>query len=111
MCIRDRLYSAGFSADGKRVIAGGSNSEVWVWNLADGQADVVLRSYPGRVYDVRFLPGDRIVAAGQGGFMETWTLGPAQIIDEQCAHGADPITPEEWRTYIRGLDYTSPCRR
>ena len=106
-----QLYSAGFSADGKRVIAGGSNSEVWVWNLADGQADVVLRSYPGRVYDVRFLPGDRIVAAGQGGFMETWTLGPAQIIDEQCAHGADPITPEEWRTYIRGLDYTSPCRR
>ncbi|GAC47217.1 NACHT and WD repeat domain-containing protein [Gordonia aichiensis] len=106
-----QLYSAGFSADGERVVAGGSNSEVWVWDLADGDADVVLRSYPGRVYDVRFLPDDRIVAAGQGGFMETWNLSADRIIDEQCSRGANPITPDEWRTYVHGIDYRSPCGR
>ncbi|UEA58036.1 AAA family ATPase [Gordonia otitidis] len=105
-----QLYSAGFSADGTRVIAGGSNSEVWVWDLTDGAADVVLRSYPGRVYDVRFLPDDRILAAGQGGFMESWNLGPDRIIDGLCAQGGDPITADEWRTYVHGIDYRSPCR-
>ncbi|UZF55030.1 hypothetical protein LH935_20210 [Gordonia polyisoprenivorans] len=107
-----QLYSAGFSADGSHVIAGGGNSEVWVWNLADGgSAEVVLRSFPGRVYDVRFAPGDRILAAGEAGVIESWELDTGAIIDAQCAQTGDQITEEEWATYVHGMGYQPPCRR
>ncbi|MGC4935885.1 hypothetical protein ACLQ3C_19645 [Gordonia sp. DT30] len=107
-----QLYSAGFSADGSHIVAGGGNSEVWVWNLADGgHAEVVLRSFPGRVYDVRFAPGDRIIAAGETGAIETWQLSPDAIIGAQCDRPGDQITTEEWHTYVHGMAYRPPCRR
>ena len=105
-----QLYSAGFSSDGNRVIAGGGNSEIWVWNLDDGgTTEVVLRSFPGRVYDVRFVSGNRILAAGEGGVIESWTLGPDQLIGAQCAREGAQITPDEWEINVPGMAYRAPC--
>lgn len=107
-----QLYSAGFSADGRRVVAGGGNSEVWVWNLDDGgRAEVVLRSFPGRVYDVRFAPGDRILAAGVGGVIKSWAVSPDRLITEECARPGDQMTAGEWDIYVRGMNYRPPCSR
>ncbi|MGV9669020.1 nSTAND1 domain-containing NTPase [Gordonia sp. NPDC003504] len=105
-----QLYSAGFSSDGNRVIAGGGNSEIWVWNLDDGGTpEVVLRSFPGRVYDVRFVSGNRILAAGEGGVIESWTLGPDQLIGAHCAREGAQITPDEWEINVPGMAYRAPC--
>ncbi|NDK91811.1 hypothetical protein GYA93_19875 [Gordonia desulfuricans] len=106
-----QLYSAGFSPDGRRVIAGGSNSEVWVWDL-DGDsasAGLVLRSFPGRVWDVRFVSDNHILVSGQQGLIRSWDVEPRAVLDDECARPGDGITEEEWTVHVHGLDYSPPC--
>ncbi|WP_448222085.1 nSTAND1 domain-containing NTPase [Gordonia iterans] len=106
-----QLYSATFSPDGKRVVAGGANSEIWVWTIDDDGAreDVVLRSYPGTVFDVRFVSDDQILAAGQAGTVVAWQLDPKDLVDEVCARPGDHISRAEWDTYLPGVPYDPPC--
>lgn len=106
-----QLYSAAFSPDGRRVVAGGSNSEVWVWELTDSGAreELVLRSFPGRVYDVRFTDDNTVFAAGEGGVVKSWQLDPNGLIDTQCRRPGDQISPSEWRIYLPDNSYAPPC--
>ena len=106
-----QLYSAAFSPDGSRIVAGGGNSEVWIWDV-DGDSvrpTAVLRTFPGRVYDVRFA-GDRVLAAGEHGTIASWQIDPEAILDAQCRRPGDQITREEWRNYVPSLPYAPPCR-
>ncbi|WP_353107659.1 hypothetical protein [Gordonia sp. (in: high G+C Gram-positive bacteria)] len=103
-------YSAAFSPDGTRLVAGGSNSEVWVWDVSGTPTEsMVIRSFPGNVYDVRFIGDHTVLAAGAGGRVESWSLEPDDLIAAQCARVGDQITEDEWKTYIPGLDYAPPC--
>ncbi|MFT4128241.1 MAG: hypothetical protein QM662_18685, partial [Gordonia sp. (in: high G+C Gram-positive bacteria)] len=105
-----QLYSAAFSPDARRVIAGGSNAEIWVWDLADPDEPlIVLRSFPGRVYDVRFLAADRIIAAGLGGVVQQWGIGADALVASVCERPGDQITADEWALYVQGLSYRPPC--
>nr|WP_245551688.1 WD40 repeat domain-containing protein [Gordonia hirsuta] len=106
-----QLYSAAFSPDGTRVVAGGGNSEIWVWRLTDTGAidEVVLRSFPGTVFDVRFVDDDRILAAGEGGLVEAWQLDPAGLVAHECARPGDQISETEWATYVPGVAFNPPC--
>ncbi|GEE02681.1 hypothetical protein nbrc107696_31270 [Gordonia spumicola] len=104
-------YSAAFSPDGRHLIAGGSNSEIWVWSL-DGDTPseaMVIHSFPGNVYDVRFIGDGAFLASGAGGRVESWTLDPDALIDAECARLGDEITETEWDTYVPGLPYSPPC--
>ena len=93
------------------MIAGGSNSEVWVWELTDSGAreELVLRSFPGRVYDVRFTDDNTVFAAGEGGVVKSWQLDPNGLIDTQCRRPGDQISPSEWRIYLPDNSYAPPC--
>jgi len=106
-----QLYSASFSPDGRRVAASGGNSEVWVWRIDGGRAreDVVLRSYPGIVYDVRFADDSTLLAAGALGEIKSWTLDPDGLIEQMCRRPGDRITRDEWSAYAPGLDYRPSC--
>ncbi|WP_440712851.1 nSTAND1 domain-containing NTPase [Gordonia sp. FQ] len=106
-----QLYSAAFSPDGKRIVAGGGNSEIWVWSLTGHGAreDVVLHSYPGTVFDVRFLTGGEIVAAGQGGLIMSWQIDSGDLVGAACARPGDRISRAEWDTYLPGVPYQPPC--
>ncbi|MGW0037666.1 nSTAND1 domain-containing NTPase [Gordonia sp. NPDC003376] len=106
-----QLYSAGFSPDGRHVIAGGSNSEVWVWDLDgdDASTGLVLRSFPGRVWDVRFVSDTHILVSGQQGLIRSWDVEPREVLAEECGRPGDPITEDEWAVNVHGLDYSPPC--
>lgn len=106
-----QLYSAAFSPDGTRIVAGGGNSEVWVWRLHDGGAsdEVVLRSFPGTVFDVRFLDGNTILAAGVDGLITSWGLDTDGLVDAECARPGDGISEAEWNTYLPGVPYAPSC--
>ncbi|MFZ2510279.1 MAG: hypothetical protein WAW85_04220 [Gordonia sp. (in: high G+C Gram-positive bacteria)] len=106
-----QLYSAAFSPDGKRIVAGGGNSEIWVWSVDETgvREEAALRSFPGTVYDVRFIGNEAILAAGQGGLIQSWRLDVADLIDETCAGGGDQISEAEWETYLPGVDYQPAC--
>ena len=107
------LYSAAFSSDGRRVVAGGSNAEVWVWDIGDNgpKRVAVLRSFPGRVYDVRLTPDGRLYASGEGGVLRSWEIDAARVMDELCARPGDQITKAEWRNYLPDVPYDPPCPR
>ncbi|MFT3660911.1 MAG: hypothetical protein QM809_05805 [Gordonia sp. (in: high G+C Gram-positive bacteria)] len=106
-----QLYSATFSRDGSRVLAGGANSEIWVWRIDgdDVREEAVLRSYPDTVYDVRFVGDDRILAAGAGGTVESWRLEAKGLVAEVCGPRGDQISRAEWATYVPGIPYDPPC--
>ena len=107
------LYSAAFSSDGRRVVAGGSNAEVWVWDIGDNgpKRVAVLRSFPGRVYDVRLTPDGRLYASGEGGVLRSWEIDAARVMDELCARPGDQITKAERRNYLPEVPYDPPCPR
>ncbi|MFT4087174.1 MAG: hypothetical protein QM658_08445, partial [Gordonia sp. (in: high G+C Gram-positive bacteria)] len=105
------LYSAAFSPDGKQVVAGGGNSEIWVWRIDDDGAsrEAVLRSFPGLVYDVRFVDDQTIIASGAGGRIQAFDLDPGDLIKVQCARPGDQISRAEWDIYLPGVPYQPPC--
>lgn len=106
-----QLYSAGFSPDGRRIVAGGGNSEIWVWSL-DGEGahdEVVLHSFPGTVYDVRFSGDHEILASGQDGRIERWRLDADGLMEQACTGPGAGIDAEEWDTYVPGVDFRPPC--
>ena len=105
------VYAVDFSKDGTRVVAGSGNSEVWIWQIGKREPDVVLRSFPGGVYDVRFLADRMLVAVGDGGTVRTWLPDPDALIARQCARPGDPLGRDEWAKYMQGRKYSPPCGR
>jgi WD40 repeat protein len=65
---KPRVTSAAFSPDGKRIVSGGEDAAVRVWDAATGKE---LRTYEGHtsaVQSVAFFPdGKRIASASQDG--------------------------------------------
>ena len=70
----DEISSLAFSPDG-RVLAGGSGSEIFLWNPLSGEEIGRLRVL-GRANDIAFGPGGEILAVGTAS-----TSAPLQIWD------------------------------
>ncbi|REJ95254.1 MAG: hypothetical protein DWQ34_06545 [Planctomycetota bacterium] len=54
---RGSVASAAFSSDGKRIVSGGSDSTVRVWNVESAKQDALLEGHTKMVNCVKFIPG------------------------------------------------------
>ncbi len=52
----DRVNCVAFSSDGSRVVSGGRDKNIIVWDVAKGSPVETLEGSPGPVYSVCFCP-------------------------------------------------------
>jgi WD40 repeat protein len=69
------VVGVAYSADGKRIAAGGHDQAVLVWD-ADGRGEpLLLRGHRGGVLNVAFGPdGTRLYSAGEDGLVKAWDV-------------------------------------
>jgi WD40 repeat protein len=63
-----------FSGDGQRVISGGANGELIVWNTSDGAKTARKTGHKAYVRCVACSPDGKLVASGGDGEIAIWTL-------------------------------------
>jgi WD40 repeat protein len=69
----DALRSAAFSPDGRRVVFGSDDANVWVWNADGGGVPVSLRGHGHHVASTAFSSdGRRIVSASNDRTVRVW---------------------------------------
>ncbi|QDT39372.1 WD domain, G-beta repeat [Stratiformator vulcanicus] len=62
-----------FSPDGKRIVSGGGDWTLKVWDAESGQETLTLTGHTSSVYSVCFSPdGKRIVSGGYDRTLKVW---------------------------------------
>jgi two-component system phosphate regulon sensor histidine kinase PhoR len=56
------VRSVGFSPDGKKIVSGGNDRTVRVWEVESGKELLVLKGHPTDVYSVAFSPDGTVIA-------------------------------------------------
>jgi len=70
---KERVKSVAFSPDGKRIISGGLDQTVKVWDAETGNELMTLRGHKERVQSVAFSPdGKRIVSGSDDKTIKIW---------------------------------------
>jgi len=70
--------SVALSPDASRVVTGGSDKLVRLWDLARGECDLTLAGHSGPVNDVCFTPdGRQALSASEDGTVRVWDLASA----------------------------------
>lgn len=106
------IYSLDFSSDEHRLIGTSGDDVVWGWRLDSPatQADFALNGEIGRPWDVRFLAdGDRFAGSGDLGAVRVWHGTAASAAQDLCSRIGDPLTAEEWRRYLPGIEPRKIC--
>lgn len=84
---RGDVFSVEFSADGRRVVTGGSDGEAIIWDSATGVALAVLRGHESSVRLARFGPGaDRAYTASFDRTARSWNAGTGLAIASRREH-------------------------
>jgi hypothetical protein len=69
------VYSVALSPDGRRVVSGGADNTVRVWDTRTGKEIKRLEGHTGRVWGVAFSPDGRQVASGSfDGTVRVWDV-------------------------------------
>ena len=69
----DIVLCAAYSPDGKRIVSGGEDKTLKVWDAETGAEVRSLKGHTGAVYSVAYSPdGRRIVSASQDGTVKVW---------------------------------------
>ena len=69
------VWSVGFSPQGDRIVSGGVDGTVRLWQLDGTPAAAPFKGHEGSVLSVAFSPqGDRIVSGGEDGTVRLWQL-------------------------------------
>jgi len=59
-----KIWSASFSADGRRIATGSHGLIAAVWNAATGKAELSLEGHTGHIYAAEFSPDDQRIVTG-----------------------------------------------
>jgi WD40 repeat protein/transcriptional regulator with XRE-family HTH domain len=107
------VYGVAFSPDGTTLAAGVTDDTVWLWNVTDPARPSVIATLAGatgHVYSVAYSPDGRLIAAASGdGTARLWSTSPSAAMKEVCANAGQPLTRQEWATFVPGVPYQVPC--
>ena len=109
----DSIITVNFSPRGDRVVGGGSNASVWVWDITNRRNPVryaELTAYPGRVNDTAYgLRGAILTGAGPDRSIRIWQTDPDGVAAALCRSGSSPLSAEEWQRYLPGVAARPLC--
>ena len=103
------VRSVAFSPDGKRIVSGGTDSKIRIWNSETGELVHTLREIIKfyRVNSVAFSPdGERIVSGGTDSKIRIWNVGTGQV--ERVFQGHDYRLN---RTGVRSVAFSPDGKR
>lgn len=108
-----RIFSLSFHPRGEALAAAVGDGTTWVWDtgdLAHPTRHAVLGPADGQAYAVAFSPqGDLLVGSGADTRLRLWPTDAQALVARICADAGDPITGEEWATYVPGRTFEPPC--
>jgi WD40 repeat protein len=107
------VWGLAFSPDGKTLAGGVMDGTVWLWNVADPVHPSVIATLTGpvgHVYSVAFSPsGEQLAATSGDGTVRLFDASAAEATAAVCATAGQPITRQQWGTYVPGVPYRVPC--
>jgi WD40 repeat protein/transcriptional regulator with XRE-family HTH domain len=107
------VWAVAFSPDGRTLAAGVTDGTVWLWNVTDPAHPALVATLTGpqgHVFSVAYSPSGRVLAAASNdGTVHLWDTSPAAAEADVCAGAGQPLTRQEWATYIPGVAYRAPC--
>lgn len=65
-----------FTPDGRRIVTGGADGTVRLWNVEDGQPLAVLSKHQNEMFVVPSPDGNRLLTAGWDGKVFIWDISP-----------------------------------
>lgn len=88
-----RVVSLAFSRDGRRLVAGLTNGDLRLWDVASGTQLPAPRGHRGWVYSVAFSPRDRLLAtSGVDSTVRLWDLDTRREVACLRGHRGEVVT-------------------
>jgi WD40 repeat protein len=83
-----RVFTVAFSPDGKRIVAGGTDRTVKVWDVVRDPEPFTLKGHTAKVLGVAFSPDGRRIASGSAdATVRIWDVGTGQVVRTVNGHG------------------------
>ena len=94
------VFSAAYSADGKRIVTGGRDNAAKVWDANTGQELLTLKGHEGYVLSAVYSPdGKRIATAGMDGIVQIYTTDMDELLQIAESRVTRQLTAEEKEKY------------
>jgi WD40 repeat protein len=109
------VSSVAFSPDGQRIVSGGGDGSIRLWETATGKPIGEAFLVPqGNVDSVAFSPdGRRIVSGGEDGYVRLWPAPSADSAawrETLCDKLTANMSHEQWNDWVSpDIDYIKAC--